>query len=138
MVERHVLVQLAGETIAEAERALKVMETSLAPSYYVSPDSVRVDRLSRTPHATVCEWKGTASYFTVSAAATEAPNAAWTYEEPDPGYEAIAGWISFYPQLLECYLDGERVRPQPGHFYGGWVTNEVTGPFKGARGTQGW
>ncbi len=112
------------------------METSLAPSYYLPPGDVPMDLLDATDHTTYCEWKGEAAYFTVRAGDEETANAAWTY--PDPDYAELADHVSFYPQLVECLLDGEPVRPQPGHFYGGWVTSDVTGPFKGAPGTQGW
>ena len=85
-----------------------------------------------------CEWKGAATYFDVVAGGEVARQAAWAYLDPTPHFAALRGYVSFYPRLLECRLDGERVEPQPGGFYGGWVTAEITGPIKGEPGSAGW
>jgi uncharacterized protein (DUF427 family) len=95
-------------------------------------------RLEPAPGSSLCEWKGLARYYTVRAGAQPLTAAAWSYPEPHPEYAAIGGYVSFYPGRLECFVDGERVRPQPGGFYGGWVTSELVGPWKGAPGTGGW
>jgi hypothetical protein len=87
----------------------------------------------------VCEWKGQASYFDLTSGDERSERAAWTYDSPKPEFESIAGYISFYPGRVEAaYLDDERVRPQPGRFYGGWVTDDIVGPFKGEPGSEGW
>ncbi len=98
-----------------------------------------MSRLARNGHTSFCEFKGRASYWDLVLDTVIVPNVAWSYEDPAPGYEAIAGHLSFYPgRVEECLLDDERVMPQEGGFYGGWITADVAGPFKGARGTLGW
>ncbi len=100
---------------------------------------MRLDLLRPISGTTACEWKGVASYFDVTAGDRTARRAAWTYSAPLSGYEAIAGYFAFYAGRVDrATVDGERVRPQPGGFYGGWVTDDVVGPFKGERGTEGW
>lgn len=86
----------------------------------------------------MCEWKGTAGYFDVVVGERVARRAAWSYPQPNPAYEQLAGYLSFYPGRVECFLDDERVRPQPGNYYGGWITSDIVGPFKGDPGTEGW
>ena len=138
-VPRSIRVVFGGQTIAETNRPIKVMETSHPPVYYIPAEDVRVEYLSPSGHHTVCEYKGVASYWHVSVAGREVHNAGWSYENPSPGYEPLAHYIAFYPALMdECTVDGERVTPQPGRFYGGWITSEVVGPFKGEPGTLGW
>lgn len=129
----------AGEVIADSDRAVRVLETSLPPSYYLPPDDVRLDVLRRSSHRTVCEWKGTAAHYDVVVGDAVAERAAWGYPVPSEGYEGLAGYVSFYPARVDEYwLDDERVRPQSGGYYGGWITGEVVGPFKGEPGTEGW
>ena len=87
----------------------------------------------------MCEWKGSASYYAVMVGGKSAPDAAWTYRRPTPAFVTIKDFVAFYPQLMDsCTVDGERVTPQPGEFYGGWITNDVVGPFKGEPGSWGW
>lgn len=136
---RHVQVRFNGVTIADTRRARRVLETSHPPVYYVPPEDVRMDLLKENPHATWCEWKGLARYYDVEVDGVRAPVAAWYFPLPTRIYEPMKGWIAFYPQAMEaCFVDGERVRPQPGDFYGGWITSDVVGPFKGEPGTEGW
>lgn len=136
---RRVRVELGGEVVAESSRALRVLEKTSPPAYYVPREDVRMDLLEPGDGATFCEWKGRASYFDVRVGDRVAREAAWTYERPSPGYEAIAGHVAFYPGRVDaCYLDEERVRPQPGTYYGGWVTGDVVGPFKGEPGSHSW
>ncbi len=112
-----------------------MLETSHPPTWYLPPDSVTEGALVRSAAAsTWCEWKGAATYWDVLGL----PAAAWSYETPSPGYEAITGYVTFYPSRLACSIDGEPVRPQEGGFYGGWITSDVVGPFKGGPGTWGW
>lgn len=137
--ERVVRVEHGGEVIAESRRAIRVLETAGAPVWYLPADDVRLDLLRPVPGQTVCEWKGAASYFDVVVGDVTARRAAWTYPAPLPGYEPIAGRVAFYAGRVDrATVDGELVRPQPGGFYGGWVTDDVVGPFKGEPGTEGW
>ena len=136
---RPVLVTVDGERIASSERALRVCETAGAPVVYIAVDDIVPAALRPAAgRGSFCEWKGTASYFDVVAGGRVIPHAVWTYATPSPGFEDLAGHYSFYPGLVECRLAGEPVRPQPGGFYGGWVTDEITGPIKGEPGSEGW
>jgi uncharacterized protein (DUF427 family) len=134
-----VVVTYGGEPVAQpvaaSRGAFRVLETSHPPTWYVAPTDVVDGALapSRT-RSTMCEWKGAATYWDVWG--VEA--AAWSYEDPTPGFLQLRGYIAFSPAKLECLVDGERVRPQEGGFYGGWVTDDVVGPFKGGAGTWGW
>jgi uncharacterized protein (DUF427 family) len=135
----HVLVTFAGERIAECRRALRVLETSHAPVYYLPPEAVRGDLLVPIRRRTSCEFKGVAAYADVVVGDRHAPAACWWYPAPAPGYAAIAGWIAFYPSRMDrITVDGEVVRSVGGDFYGGWVTSRVSGPFKGGPWTEGW
>ena len=136
--DRLVTVRLTGEPVAESRRAVRVLETAGAPVVYVPRDDVAEGVLLPAAGTTFCEWKGTASYFDVSAGGAAAERAAWAYPAPTPPFAEIAGWVSFYPARVDCLLGDERVEPQPGGFYGGWVTAEVCGPIKGAPGSGGW
>jgi uncharacterized protein (DUF427 family) len=138
-LERRVRIELGGEVIAESERALRVLETAGAPTIYLPREHVRTDRLRPATGTTECEWKGTASYFDAVAGQKVRPRAAWTYPEPKPGFEALRDHIAFYAGRVDgAYLDDERVEPQLGGFYGGWVTAEIQGPIKGEPGSEGW
>lgn len=138
-VVRHIVVKFAGQTVAETSSAFKVTETSHPPVYYIPPHDVRADLLEESAHHSVCEHKGRASYYSLRVGHQVAHNAAWFYPEPNRGYEALAGHVAFFADRVdECLLDGERVTPQGGHFYGGWITSDVVGPFKGGPGTLGW
>lgn len=128
-----------GNTLAITLDPLRVVETSHPPVYYLPPDAIVPDTLFPTGRTSFCEFKGVASYLTVVFARHRAPEAAWRYDEPSPGYEALAGHVAFYPGLMDaCLVEGEYVMAQPGGFYGGWVTSRVVGPFKGEPGTEGW
>ena len=136
---RHLLVVFAGETVAESRRALRVCETSGPPTYYLPPEDVQLDYLEEAFGTTVCEWKGSASYYDLVVGERRARAAAWAYRRPRGDYAALTGCLAFYPGRVDaCYLDGELVQPQPGDYYGGWITHEIIGPFKGAPGTLHW
>ena len=136
---RRVRVVVDGTVVAESTRAQRVLETSHPPGWYIPREDVRMDLLRPTSRQSACEFKGQAGYFSISAEGTERRDAAWSYEQPLPGYEAIAGHIAFYAgRVDEAWVDDERVMAQAGDFYGGWITADVTGPFKGAPGTRGW
>ncbi|MEU8778726.1 DUF427 domain-containing protein [Streptomyces sp. NPDC048606] len=134
MVIRH-----HGVTLADSRACLRVLETSHPPVFYVPRDDVRTDLLSREERTTGCEWKGVATYWMLTVGGSRIPDAAWSYEAPAPRYRGIARHLAFHPRKVDvCTVDGERVRAQPGDFYGGWITDEIVGPFKGAPGTMGW
>lgn len=136
---RLVRVEFGGELVAETREALRVLETAGAPAWYVPPEDVREDMLIPVARRTFCEWKGTAHYFDLRAGGHLAAAAAWSYPEPAAGYESIRDHVAFYAGRVDAaYVDGERVMPQPGGFYGGWITSDVVGPFKGEPGSDGW
>lgn len=136
---RRVRVVFGGVVIADTRRALRVLETSHPPAYYLPPDDIQMAYLTPTSRRSYCEFKGAAGYYTVQVGEQRAENAAWFYAHPAPGYEALAGYVAFYPGRMDvCYVDDERVTAQEGDFYGGWITSEIVGPFKGAPGTWGW
>ena len=132
-------IVFGGETIVDTEDAWRVLETYHPPTYYVPPDAVRDGVLVPNGRRSVCEWKGEANYFDVVAGDRRAEAAAWTYRRPTPGFAPIADHVAFYAEPMEaCFVGDERVIPQPGNFYGGWVTANLTGPIKGAPGTGHW
>ncbi len=132
-------VVLSGTVVAETSRASRVLETSHPPVYYIPLDDVRQDLLSPSSQSSFCEYKGAARYYTLTVGDRVVTDAAWFYPDPSPGYESIRDQVAFYPgRVDECTVDDERVLPQAGGFYGGWITSEVDGPFKGDPGTRGW
>jgi uncharacterized protein (DUF427 family) len=134
-----VRVEFAGTVIADTTSALRVLETSQAPAFYLPPADIALDHLERSDRHTFCEWKGQADYWTVRIGDRVAGDAAWSYPHPAAGFEAIAGHLAFYPRLMDaCWVDDERVAPNAGDFYGGWITSTVVGPFKGGPGSLGW
>lgn len=136
---RRIEVRFQGEVLAATSRALRILETSHPPVYYLPPADVRMDLLRDNPRSTFCEWKGSARYYDVEAHGVRAVGAAWSYPRPVPAYAALRDYIAVYPQAMEgCFVDGERVAAQEGDFYGGWITRDIVGPFKGAPGTRGW
>ena len=140
---KHIEVIFNGVVIADTRRAKRILETSHPPSYYIPPEDVRLKEYFKATsdrHSSFCEWKGAASYYTIEVNGKRAENAAWYYTKPTPGpFAAIKDHVAFYPgRMDECRVDGERVTPQPGQFYGGWITKDLVGPFKGAPGTMGW
>ncbi len=128
-----------GVRIAETRRAIRVLETSHPPTWYLPPDDVLVEHLVRNGHQTFCEFKGVAISYDVVVGDRVAAGAAWCYPDPAAGYESIARFIAFYPAPMDaCTVDGEPAVPQPGAYYGGWITADVAGPFKGEPGSEGW
>ncbi len=132
-------VEFGGHVVAETTRGLQVLETSHPPNYYFPRDDVAPAVLERGRRGSWCEFKGAAHYYDVRVGPRVATDAAWGYDDPSPAYRALAGYVAFYPALMDrCSVDGEVALPQPGGFYGGWITASVRGPFKGEPGTQGW
>jgi uncharacterized protein (DUF427 family) len=135
----HIRVIFNGRAIAETNQALRILETSHPPVYYIPPGDVQQQFLSRTGHRSYCEFKGQATYYTLKVGEKVATNAAWSYHNPLKGYESIRDHIAFYPSRVDaCYVNEERVIAQEGDFYGGWITSDIEGPFKGGAGTEGW
>jgi uncharacterized protein (DUF427 family) len=137
---RRVRVEVAGALVADSSRALRVLETSHPPTIYVPPEDVRGELLEASAAGgTFCEFKGVARYLDVVVDGHRRTSVAWTYPAPSPGYDALREHVAFYPGRVDAaWLDDERVRAQDGDFYGGWITAELQGPFKGAPGTSGW
>ena len=132
---RRIEVVAANGPVASTSGAIRALETSQPPAFYLPPDSVEPGRLVTAAGRSLCEWKGEAEY--VALAGTVEP-IGWRYPDPFPEFAPYTGWVSFYPDRVTCLVDGEVARAQPGGFYGGWITDDVVGPFKGAPGTQGW
>jgi uncharacterized protein (DUF427 family) len=138
---KHIRVVLGGVVIADTVRAHRVLETSHPPVYYVPLEDVAADSLERSRGpGSFCEWKGAAWYFdAIGGDGRRVVRAAWAYHDPARGFEPIRDAVAFYPGLMdECKVDDEVVGAQQGGFYGGWITSDVIGPFKGGRGTLGW
>lgn len=138
-VPERIRVEFNGVTIAESDRAYRVLETSHPPVYYIPQEDIRMEYLTQTARHTFCEFKGAASYWTIKVEGRTSAEAGWSYPKPSPGFEAIKDHIAFYASRVDtCYVGDERVTPQAGDFYGGWITAKIVGPFKGGAGTQGW
>jgi len=136
---RHLRVVLNGEVVAETRGGWRVCETAGAPVYYFPPEDVRREYLRPSAERSFCEWKGAAAYFDVAVGNDRRRSAAWAYPRPTEAFAALRDHVAFYAGSMdECTVDGEVVRPQPGGFYGGWITRDVVGPFKGEPGTDGW
>ena len=134
-----VVVELGGREIARTTRSWRVLETSHPPTYYVPQDAFGDGALRPAAGSSWCEWKGQASYYDLVSGDVVSRRAAWTYPTPTPGFEALADAVAVMPAMVDrCLVDDEVVLPQPGEFYGGWITSRVVGPFKGQPGTMGW
>ncbi|RZU98935.1 DUF427 domain-containing protein [Spiribacter vilamensis] len=135
---RGVTVLVNGQRMARSDHAIRAMETGSPPAFYLPPEAVDVAFLRPSSHRTYCEWKGEAEYFDVVTDTDVIEAAVWRYPRPLPGAEAIAGWYSLYPEKLTAYVGDEPVQAQSGRYYGGWVTSELVGPWKGDPGTGHW
>jgi uncharacterized protein (DUF427 family) len=132
------IVSGAG-VLAQTTRGYRTVETSHPPSYYFPPEDVAMDLLVENGHRSFCEWKGEARYFDLLVDGKTVRNVAWTYPEPSASFVPIRDYLSFYASRVDaCYVNEERVRAQAGDFYGGWITANLVGPFKGPPGTGGW
>jgi uncharacterized protein (DUF427 family) len=138
-VPERVRVAVDGTTIADTFRAMRVLETSHAPVYYVPLADVLESAIRQATGSSFCEWKGDATYWSIRVGGREIERAAWSYERPAPGFEAIRGHLAFYAASVdEAWVGDERATAQPGGFYGGWVTARIVGPVKGEAGSRGW
>lgn len=138
---RHIRIMFNGIVLADSSRTWRVLETSHPPIYYIPPADIQMAHLTATRQQSFCEFKGMAAYYSVVVGDRRADNATWYYPQPSTGYEAIRGCVAFYAALMDaCYVDDEQVTPQPGGFYGGWITSDVVGPFKGdpRYNSRGW
>ena len=139
VTSRHIQVIFNGITIADTRRAFRVLETSHPPVYYIPPDDIQTHYLHPSANSSFCEWKGLASYYSLVVGDKQAQEAAWSYPNPNPSFNPIKDHVAFYPNKMDaCYVDGELVKPQPGQFYGGWITRDIVGPFKGEPGSEDW
>jgi uncharacterized protein (DUF427 family) len=128
-----------GAVIADTRAAIRVLETSRAPMFFIPSADVATDRLAAGTAELYCQWKGVATYWSVFTRGLLVVNTAWTFEAPTPPYDAIRGYFAFSAQLMdECWVDDERAAPNPGPPYGGWITSTIIGPFKGEPGTEHW
>jgi len=136
---KHIRVIFNGIAIADTRRAKRVLETSHPPCYYIPPEDIKLEHLAKTGRKSFCEWKGMAGYADVVVGDKRAANACWYYPQPTPEFSSIKDHVSFYASKMDaCYVDDELVQSQPGDFYGGWITKDIVGPFKGEPGTMGW
>ncbi len=133
---RRIRVETDYEDIATSDTSYRLKETASPPSFYLPPDCINWDQLEPTDDVSMCEWKGIARYWSLKS--KPGVPVAWGYPNPGAGFEPIKDYVCFYPGRVACYVDDQRVRPQPGVFYGGWITADVVGPFKGEPGTQNW
>ena len=134
-----VVVRLGGQVVADSAETVRVLETSHPPGYYLPRWAFARGVLVDVAGSSVCEFKGVARYLDLRVGDTVARRAAWYYPEPRPGYQQLLGRVALFPDAVDsCEVDGERVIPQEGGFYGGWITSRVVGPFKGGPGTLGW
>jgi uncharacterized protein (DUF427 family) len=137
--KRHVLVKLDDVVIVDTRGAFRLLETSHPPTWYLPRADMDTSRIERVSGSSFCEWKGHAEYFDVVVGDIRLRRAAWAYPDPiDSSYSELGKTIAFYATNLACFVEGERVLPQAGGFYGGWVTSDLCGPFKGDAGTNGW
>ena len=138
-VTQHLRVLHENEVLADTNQGYRVLETSHPPVYYFPPDAVRMDWLrERRTNPSFCEWKGNAVYWDLDRPGARLPMIAWSYPDPTSDFKAIRDYLAFYCAPFACYVGDERATPQPGEFYGGWVTQNIVGPFKGAPGSWGW
>ena len=135
---RQVIVRAEGEELARTRRAVRILETASPPTFYIPVDDVRIELMRPASGSSMCEWKGQARYWALRDAPESAPAVAWSYQDPFPEFAEIKGHMAFYPARVDCTVAGEEVFSQPGGFYGGWITPEIVGPWKGAPGSGGW
>jgi len=133
---RHIVARRGDLLIADSLKTYRILETAGPPTFYISPRDVHVELMKPFPGTSICEWKGAAKYWPLETSISAREAIAWSYPTAQAPYGASSDYFSFYPSRVECLV--ERVRPQPGYFYGGWITNEIAGPWKGDPGTEAW
>ncbi|MEL7353785.1 MAG: DUF427 domain-containing protein [Cyanobacteria bacterium J06649_5] len=138
-VTKHIKIIFNNQLIADTHRAKRILETSHPPNYYLPIEDIAIAYLTPSTKTTYCEWKGRAEYYTLRVGDRTAKNVAWHYPTISPAYAALQAHIGFYPGPMDaCYIDNEKVTPQAGNFYAGWITQDIVGPFKGGADTWGW
>ncbi|MDH5427203.1 MAG: DUF427 domain-containing protein [Nitrospirota bacterium] len=138
-VSQQIRVEFGGLVLAETTQGYRLLETASPPVYYFPPMDVRLAYLMLSVKETVCRWRGIARYWSLRVQKRVALDAAWCYPHPREGYEVISDYFAFYPGKVDaCYVGKQKVKPQPGDFYGGWITSHILGPFKGEAGTEFW
>lgn len=136
---KHLKIEFNGEIIAETNNAFRVLETSHPPVYYFPPEDVKMEFLKEISGNSFCEWKGNAGYYSLMVGDKFIEKAGWFYPNPTSNFAEIKNFIAFYPSKMDaCYVNDELVQSQEGDFYGGWITKDIVGPFKGGSGTWGW
>jgi uncharacterized protein (DUF427 family) len=136
---RHIRIVHRGRIIADTMASIRTLETSHPPSYYIPLPDIMPGALQPSTQRSFCEWKGDAAYFDLVVDGARLRNVAWSYPDPSPDFRVLRNHVAFYAGALdECFVDGERAIPQPGAFYGGWITSHVAGPFKGMPGSRFW
>jgi uncharacterized protein (DUF427 family) len=139
LTQAHIVIAHRGVVVADSHSSIRTLETSHPPSYYIPPAAISPGLLRRATGASFCEWKGAATYWDVLIGDLVLPRVAWSYANPSPNFASLRDHIAFYAGPFdECWVDGEPVTPQPGDFYGGWITSRLAGPFKGSPGSFGW
>jgi uncharacterized protein (DUF427 family) len=135
----HVLIAHRGVTVADSRATVRTLETSHPPSYYIPRGDIAPGVLQRASGQSFCEWKGTAAYWDVVIGDIVIPRVGWSYADPRAAFAILRDHVAFYATPFDrCSVDGESATPQPGDFYGGWITSAVAGPFKGLPGSLGW
>lgn len=138
-VASHIRIVHRDHAIVDTRAAVRTLETSHPPSYYIPPADIAPGTLRQAEGTSFCEWKGWATYWDVVVGDVVLPGAGWSYADPTPPFAMLRDHVAFYAAPFDrCTVDGERVTPQPGGFYGGWITSRVAGPFKGVPGSRGW
>lgn len=136
---KRIKIVFNDNVIVDSQQTKRVLETSHPPVYYIPPADIAMDCLSEAPGTSFCEWKGRARYYTVTVGDRVAERVAWCYPTPTERFASLANYVAFYPSAMDaCYVDDEQVQAQTGDFYGGWITSDIVGPFKGGAGTWGW
>ncbi len=136
---RHIRIEHGGIVVADTNAAVRTIETSHPPSWYIPPDAITAGLLRASSRRSFCEWKGEACYWHLDIDGQTFRDVGWSYADPTPPFAILRDHVAFYAGPFDsCTVDGERVRPQPGGFYGGWITSDLAGPFKGVTGSMGW
>ncbi len=137
--DRRIVIEHRGVIVADTASAVRTLETSHPPSWYIPPEAIAPGLLRRSTRRSFCEWKGEAQYWHLDVAGQTLRDVAWSYADPTSAFAILRDHVAFYAGPFDtCTVDGERVTPQPGGFYGGWITADLAGPFKGVPGSMGW
>ena len=135
----HIVIEHGGRRIADSRRTIRTLETSHPPSYYIPREDIEPGILRRAEGSSFCEWKGAAVYWDVVVDGEVIDRVGWSYPSPTPAFVLLTDHVAFYARPFDrCSVDGQIVTPQPGTFYGGWITDSFAGPFKGEAGSAGW